>query len=132
MAAVGEARDHYRDDDLWARYVRAFHGGQVEWLGDGYAAVGLPSFRKAHGVTDPGDLLAPPESGEWAAYLAGDVYGIDVERACAFHEDGGPAEWESLDRDCWGYYGDDDAAQAALAELTEAVEYDAARMLPTD
>lgn len=121
------------DVETWERYVRAFHGGTVAWITDyhtggrAYVAVALPAFRRAHGWTD---LLRPPATDEWRAFVDGEVYVVTIEKACAFDDDGEPIEWTELDGPVGGCYGERWAKEEAAEQLTWWIDHTAAGMLP--
>lgn len=119
------------------RWLRVFHGGGLReisstvWQGDPYyLTYDTRAMREFWGQT--GEMLetSDPEATEWQSYIDGDVYGIDVERATSFDDDGEPDGWESLDQSCWGFYGEEYAKEAALEALKYEIEHTAAGMLP--
>jgi hypothetical protein len=119
------------DDNLFVRYLRAFHGvtrtdrcsvGRSRYLSfdpaDWRERVGLtPEFLAAHPDVNPADLS------EWEAYCEGDVYGWVIERRVTWQRLGNPTvtreEWETVDS-CWGFYGREYAEEAAREALDDA------------
>lgn len=124
--------------DMFDRWLRIFHGGSaVEWSSYHYSdaiyvAYDTRAMREAWGQT--GDMLetSDPELNEWKSWVEGDVYGIDVERAVDFDDDGDPTSWESTDHSCWGFYGKQYAEEEALSSLKWQIEHTAEGMLPLE
>jgi hypothetical protein len=124
------------EPDLFARYLRMFHGTTaVEWYdarpdaGDFlYVTFDTADWRAHHGLPD--DLSGAVDISEWRAYCQCDVYGYVVEEGAVWlrvNADGEVIDtresWEPIDS-CWGFYGQqyaEDAGREALAALTAAV-----------
>jgi hypothetical protein len=123
------------DDNLFIRYLRAFHGvtrteyysrggwGENRYFSfdpaDWRERVGLPdAYLAEHPEVNPADLS------QWAAYVEGDVYGWVVERRVVWCRADDPTvtrdEWETVDS-CWGFYGREYAEEAAREALEAAV-----------
>lgn len=125
--------------------------------GDSFLTYDTRAMRERWGQT--GDMLetSDPEADEWQAYIDGEVYGIRVERAtfgphelttghftgaatCANCNDADldmsetcdeATEWHEIEgTDCWGYYGEEWAKQAAIGALDFEVKHTAEGMLP--
>ena len=118
-----KARNEYDDEDLADRFVRIFHGvraihhlrssvDQYSWA----VVFDDPAWRDAMGITPETVLDRDNLASEVQAYLDGDVYGIGYavfpERTT--HET--PVEYDDFEEliECWGFYGDDYAREAAL------------------
>lgn len=114
--------------DIFERYIRAFHGGQVNVLSLGdsrhYGHVAYTTAAMAsHWGTD--NLSADVE--EYQAWLDGDVFGIVIERKVVdFHEVRGLngdlirseeiETWDEIES-VWGYYGERYATESAREQL---------------
>lgn len=122
--------------DVFDRWLRIFHGGSaISWSSYGYTdyvyvAYDTRAMRESWGCTGEALETSEPDMIEWRSYVEGEVYGIDVERACSFDEDGEPDGWESEDHSCWGFYGEEYAKEEALSQLRWAIEHTADSMLP--
>lgn len=122
--------------EVFNRYLRAFHGGSADMRSiDNYSdyyyvTYDTRAMREFWGQT--GEMLetSAPEMSEWSAWIEGDVYGIEVERAVSFDEDGEPDDWESEDHSVWGFYGEQYAKEEALSQLRWAIDHIAEGMLP--
>ena len=118
-----KARNEYEDEDLADRFVRIFHGvravhhlqssaDQCSWA----VVFDDPAWRDAMGIPDTATLDRDDVASEVQAYLDGDVYGIGYavlpERTT--HET--PVEYDDFEEliECWGFYGDNYAREAAL------------------
>lgn len=144
--AWGHFEEHaYQRDtfETFDRWLRIFHDGSATKVqssayqgGDEFLVYTCRELLLANGHTDESiarlENADVPETAEWQAYIDGDVYGIDVERAVDFDDDGEPTDWESCDRDCGGFYGEQYATEQAEAELDDEIKARAASMLPID
>ena len=120
----------------WRRWLRVYRGGQAtperseSYRQDSttWIAYVTAELRAEWGIPDD----VAPTITEWMAYVDGEVYGIRVEKADSFDEDGEPDTWEELDdkTETWGYYGEDSAKQAAAELLDDTITGLAADMLP--
>lgn len=122
--------------EVFDRYLRIFHGGSaVAWSSYGYTdyiyvTYDTRAMREFWGCTGDNLEHTGPEMAEWRHWVEGEVYGIDVERAVSFDDDGEPDMWDSLDHSCWGFYGEEYAKEEALSQLKWAIEHTAGEMLP--
>lgn len=118
-----DALDHFlttTDDGLetFARYLRIFHGGDAEVMSrptsreSGYVVYGTRSLLESWGCGP--DQAVVPEADEWEAYIAGDVYGIVIEKhttteTVTFDTDGTELDfeagmsWTEIES-VWGFY----------------------------
>jgi hypothetical protein len=142
---VADVLDHFRQNtgsgtretiETFERYLRIFHGGTVAERGpDNYAdstylaydTAAMRQWWAGEGGTPTDD---PAEMDEWTAYLEGETYGVSVERATSFDEDGDPDGWEEVDGTVWGHYGETWAKQAAEEELSSTIAHEASKRLP--
>lgn len=123
--------------DTFERYLKIFHDGSIYEYGpnqstDSYyvAYVTRAMFVESWGNTGE---VAPAEMGEYVAWLEGDVYGVGVEKAIAFDEDGDPIAWAEVDDIMvWGHYGEDWAKRAAEDDLEGVIARAAKAMLPLE
>ena len=129
------------DDDLFERYLRAFHGTtQVVWWDhpDGgdprYVTFDTAVWRDEMGLTAE-HLAKNPDikvasMGEWRSYVEGDVWGYVVEKCVTWKpvdvdadEDVSMQTWEQVkDYSLWGLYGREYAEEAAREAFRSARE----------
>lgn len=113
----------YEADGIVARYMRVFHGTEFRAGSstvDRYANVVVfdtPAWREHVGIDPdaPSDLSG--ERDEWQAYLDGDVFGVGYAvRETHVLDDDKPVDLDDwrVDMECWGFYGEDYAKDAAL------------------
>lgn len=124
------------------RWLYIFHGGSCKvissstYYGDNYLVYDTRAMRESWGQTGEQLETSAPEADEWQAYIDGEVYGIRVERATFGMDLAGLDQppvvvWDEIeDTDCWGYYGEEWAKQAAVEALDDAIARVAAEMLP--
>lgn len=127
----------YEAVETFGRYLRIFHGGDIEFRTPDnysdyyYVAYITRAMYEAWGNTD-GEVPAP-NLGEYGHWLEGEVYGVGVETAIEFDEDGDPTDWAEVDDGMvWGHYGEDWAKRAAEDELEGAIARAAKAMLPLE
>lgn len=135
-----EGLDRFDTDDLWERYVRAFHGtSKITYFHSSsdrssptWVAFDSAAWREAHGVTVE-QLAEEDIAGDFRAYVDGNVYGYVVQRRetwvpvgswdaeGALDEDVTTREtWEDVDDgSAWGLYGREHAETAAREALEE-------------
>lgn len=129
---TGYTRDAF---DMFERYLRIFHDGtMVETGGDQRSDCYYVAYVTRTLWESWGNVSAPIETAEmteWEAYLDGDVYGVGVEQATSFDENGEPDVWtETGDGMCWGHYGEEWAKQDGEENLASEIKAVAATMLP--
>lgn len=125
--------DHFQRNDaieMFTRYVRIFHGGDVKMMrstvhqnGFTYlSVVTLDTWTNVWGEPDSTALDA--DNPDWQAYIDGEVYILNLERAIVV-DDPEDADWEELsDLTLGGIYGDDYAVSLAAEELARVMAYD--------
>jgi hypothetical protein len=119
-------RESY-DDDYADRFVSIFYGATAHHLrssSDRYTwavTFDTPDWRTAMGIDTETTLDRDNLSGEVSAYLDGDVYGIGyavsttrTTTETAIDLDDPAQGWETT-MECYGFYGDDYAAESSLA-----------------
>jgi hypothetical protein len=116
------------DDNLFIRYLRAFHGvTRTEYYASGrdrYFSFDPADWRERVGCPDPAEHpdVNPADMSEWEAYVEGDVYGWVVERRVTWRREDDPTvtrdEWVEVES-CWGFYGREYAEEAAREALEE-------------
>lgn len=122
--------------DTFERYLKIFHDGNlVEFGGPNnytdytYVAYVTRALWESWGCAGE---VGKADKSEWEAYIEGDVYGVEIERASAFDEDGEPTGWTEIDGVVWGYYGEDNAKENAEMELRSEIKFAAKSMLPLE
>jgi hypothetical protein len=125
-ARITHAWQHFNNHDMFARYLRLFHGSTtVVTAASGDTTVltyDTSRYREHIGITGAADLTGDRD--EWQSWLDGDVYGVIVEhpthpRPCVHCRHQPEPGWVEVDA-CWGFYGRRYAAQQALQLLRAA------------